>query len=111
VVHLHLVVDADGNDVAGRDRLEVHLVARHYHAEGFLAPLVKGAAHALSDVPTQSAKTTRHGTPVLQLALLNLLARLEGGDLHLFQLLLRGVVGHLDGLCLSRRVPKSYLQA
>jgi hypothetical protein len=77
---------------------------RYHHAEGFLDPLVKGAAHALSDVPTQSAETTRHGTPVLCLALLNLLARLEGGDLQLFQLLLQGVVGRLDGLRLSRRV-------
>jgi hypothetical protein len=38
-------------------------------------------------------------------------ARLEGGGLQLLQLLLRGVVGHLEGLFLGRRVPKSVPQA
>jgi hypothetical protein len=72
---------------------------------------VKGVAHALSDVPTQSAEMTRHGAPGLRLALFNLLARLEGGGLQLFQLLLRRVVGRLNGLRLGRRVPKSCPQA
>jgi hypothetical protein len=39
--------------------------------------------HALSDVPTQSAKTTHHGTPGLHRAFLNPLARLKGGGLQL----------------------------
>jgi hypothetical protein len=63
---------------------------------------VKGAAHTLSDVPAQSVETTRHRAPGLHLTFLNPLARLEGGGLQLFQLLLRGVVGHMDNLRLGR---------
>jgi hypothetical protein len=29
---------------------------RHYHTEGFLDPQVKGAVHALSDVPTRAQR-------------------------------------------------------
>jgi hypothetical protein len=61
---------------------------RHHHAEGFLDPQVKGVVHALSNMPAQSAETTRHGTPGLRLAFLDPLACLEGGGLQLFQLLL-----------------------
>jgi hypothetical protein len=61
-------------------------------------------------MPTQGVKTTRHGTPGLRLSFLDALARLKGGDLQLFQLLLRGLLGHLDGLRLSRRCPESRLQ-
>jgi hypothetical protein len=84
---------------------------RHHHAKGFLDPQMKGAMHALSDVPAQSTKTTRHGTPGLRLTFLNPLARLESGGLQLFQLLLRRVVGRLDGLCLGCRGPESHLLA
>jgi hypothetical protein len=45
---------------------------------------VKGAAHALCNVAAQSAKMTRCRTLGLRLALLDPLARLEGGDLQLF---------------------------
>jgi hypothetical protein len=54
---------------------------RHHHAKGFLDPQMKGAAHALSNVPAQSTETTRRGDPGLCLAFLNPLARLEGGGL------------------------------
>jgi hypothetical protein len=56
-------------------------------------------------------ETTHHGAPVLRLPFLNALARLEGGGLQLFQLLLGGVVSYLDGLRLGRRGPESCLQA
>jgi hypothetical protein len=68
----------------------------------FWTPQVERAAHALSDVPTQSTEMTLHGAPGLHLAFLNAKARLEGGGLQLFQLLLGRVVGRLDGLRLSR---------
>jgi hypothetical protein len=45
------------------------------------------------------------------LAILNALARLKDGGLHLFQLLLGGVVSRLDGLRLGRRGPESRPQA
>jgi hypothetical protein len=35
-VHRHLVVDADGNDVARGNDLEVNLVVGDHHAEGLL---------------------------------------------------------------------------
>jgi hypothetical protein len=73
-----------------------------HHVKGFLDPQVECAVHALSDVPAQSAETTRHGAPGLRLTFFNTLARLKGGDLHLLQLLLRRVVGRLDGLRLGR---------
>jgi hypothetical protein len=47
----------------------------------------------------------------MHLALLDTLARFKGGGLQLFQLLLRGVVGRLEGFRLGCRVPKSVLQA
>jgi hypothetical protein len=72
---------------------------------------VKGAAHVLTDVPAQSAEKTHHGTPGLRLSFLNILARLESSSLQLFQLLLRRVVGRLDGLRLGRQGPESRLQA
>jgi hypothetical protein len=104
-VHLHLVVNANGNDVTHGDRPEVN------HAKGLPDPQVKCTAHMLGDVPAQGAQTACHGTPSLRLAFLNTLARLEGGGLQLLHLLLRRVVGPLDGLCLGRRVPKSCPQA
>jgi hypothetical protein len=59
---------------------------------------VKGAAHALGDVPAEGTETTRHGAPGLRLAFFNPLARLEGSGLQLLQLLLGRVVGRLYGL-------------
>jgi hypothetical protein len=41
--------------------------------------MVKGAAQALGDMPADCAKATRHRGPGLHVALLNRLARLEGG--------------------------------
>jgi hypothetical protein len=84
---------------------------RHHHAKGFLNPQVKCVPHTLGDVPAQGVKTARHGTFGLHLAFLDALARLKGGGLQLFQLLLGGVVGCPDGLRLGRRCPESRLQA
>jgi hypothetical protein len=110
-VHLHPVVDADGDDIARGDGLEVDSVVRNDHAKGFLDPQVKGAAHALSDVPARGAEMTRHGALGLRLSFFNPLARLEGSGLQLLQLLLGKVLGRLYGLCLGRQVPKSCPQA
>jgi hypothetical protein len=110
-VHRHLVIDTDRNDVARGNGLEVDLVVGIHHAEGFLNPQVKGAAHALGNVPAEGAEATRHRAPDLHLAFLDPLARLEGSSPQLLQLLLRGVVGRLDSLRLGRRVPKSITQA
>jgi hypothetical protein len=75
---------------------------RHHHTMDLLDPQVKRAPHTLGDVPAQGAEVTRRGAPGLCLAFLNALARLEGGGLQRFQLLLRGVVGRLDDLRLGR---------
>jgi hypothetical protein len=101
-VHRHLVVNADGDDVARGDGLEVDLVVGSHHAESLLDTQVKGAAHVPGNVPTEGAEATRHRAPSLRLTLLDLLARLEGGGPQLLQLLLRGVVGRLDSLSLGR---------
>jgi hypothetical protein len=82
-----------------------------HHAEGLLNAQVKGAAHALGNMPAEGAKATRHRAPDLHIALFDPLARLEGGGPQLLQLLLRGVVGRLEGPCLGRRVPRSVPQA
>jgi hypothetical protein len=71
-----------------------------HHAEGLLDAQVKSAAHALGNVPAEGAEVTCQRAPGLCLALLDRLARLEGSGPQLFQLLLRGVVGRLDSLCL-----------
>jgi hypothetical protein len=84
---------------------------RSHHAEGLLDAQVKGAAHALGDVPAEGAEATCHRAPGLHLAFLDPLAHLEGGGPQLFQLLLGGVIGRLDGLPLGCRVPKSGPQA
>jgi hypothetical protein len=84
---------------------------RSHHAEGLLDTQVKGATHWPGNVPAEGAEATHHRAPVLHFALFDPLARLEGGGPQLLQLLLRGVVGRLEGLCLGRRVPKSVLQA
>jgi hypothetical protein len=73
-----------------------------HHAEGLLDTQVKGAAHALGNVPAKGTEATCHRAPGLHLALLDPLACLECGGPQLFQLLLRGVVGRLDGLRLGR---------
>jgi hypothetical protein len=57
-----------------------------YHTEGLAQ--VKGAAHALGDVPTDGAQATRQRAPGLRLAFFNLLADLEGGSLQFLQILL-----------------------
>jgi hypothetical protein len=67
-----------------------------------LDPQVKGATHALGDMPAEGAEMTRHGAPGLRLAFFNSLACLEGSGLQLLQLLLGSVVGCLHGLCLGR---------
>jgi hypothetical protein len=59
-VHRHLAVDADRNDVACRNGLEVDLVVRRHHAEGFLNTQVKGAAHVLGNVPAEGTEATHH---------------------------------------------------
>jgi hypothetical protein len=87
-VHRHLVVDADKDDVARRDGLEVNLVVGSHYAESLLDTQVKGVAHAPGDVPTEGAEATRHRAPNLRLAFLDLLARLEGSGPQLLQLLL-----------------------
>jgi hypothetical protein len=51
----------------------------HHHAKGLLDAQVKGAAHALRDMPTEGAQATRQRAPGLRLALFNFLADLEGG--------------------------------
>jgi hypothetical protein len=82
-----------------------------HHTEGLLDAQVKGAAHVLGDMPTKGVEATCHRAPVLHLAFLDPLARLKGGSPQLLQLLLRGVVGHLNSLRLGRRVPESVPQA
>jgi hypothetical protein len=47
-------------------------------------------------------KTACHGTSGLRLAFFNPLERRKGGGLQLLQLLLKRVVGRLDGLHLGR---------
>jgi hypothetical protein len=111
MVHRHLVVDADENDVARGNGLEVDLVVGDHHAEGLLDAQVKGTAQALGNMPAEGAKATRHRAPGLHIDLFDPLARLEGGGPQLLQLLLRGVVGHLEGLYQGRRVPKSVPRA
>jgi hypothetical protein len=61
---------------------------RIHHTEGFLDTQVEGAVHALGNVSAEGAKVTCHRAPGLRLAFLDPLARLEGGGLQLFQLLL-----------------------
>jgi hypothetical protein len=77
-VHHLLIVDADRNDVACGNGLEVDLVVGGHHAKGFLNSQVKGAAHAPGNVPTEGMKETRHRALGLRLALHDLLARPEG---------------------------------
>jgi hypothetical protein len=78
-VHRHFVVNADGDDIACGDDLKVDLVVGNHHAEGLLDAQVKSMAHALGDVPAKGAEATCHRAPGLHLALLDRLARLEGG--------------------------------
>jgi hypothetical protein len=87
-VHHHLVVDADGNNVAHGNGLEVDLVVGDHHAERLLDAQVKGAAHALCNMPTEGTEATRHRASSLHIALFNPLAHLEGGGPQLLQLLL-----------------------
>jgi hypothetical protein len=82
-----------------------------YHTKRLLDTQVKGAAHAPGNVPTEGTEAARHRAPSLRLAFLDLLACLEGGGPQLLQLLLRGVVGRLNSLCLGRRVPLGGPQA
>jgi hypothetical protein len=105
-VHRHLFFNADRDDVARGYGLEVDLVVGRHHAKGLLDAQMKGAAHALGDVPTEGAHATRQQAPGLCLAFFNLLADLEGGSPQLLQLLLRGVVGRLYSLGLGGRIPQ-----
>jgi hypothetical protein len=102
MVHRHLVIDADRDNIARGDSLEVDLLVGRHHAKGLLDAQVKSTAHVLGDVPAEGAEATYHRAPGLHLASLDPLARLEGGGPQLLQLLLRGVVGRLDSLCLGR---------
>jgi hypothetical protein len=106
---LHLQADRD--DVARRHGLEVHLVVGPHHAEGLLDAQVKSVTHAPGDMPTEGTQETRQRAPGLRLAFFDPLAGLEDGGLQLFQLLLRGVEGHLHHLSLSGCVPQSGPQA
>jgi hypothetical protein len=72
---------------------------------------VKGATHAPGDMPTKGTQETHQQAPSLRLAFFDPLAGLEGGGPQLFQLRLRGVVGHLRHLSLSGCVPQSGPQA
>jgi hypothetical protein len=78
MVHHHLVIDADGNDVERGNGLEVDLVVGGHHAEGLLDAQVKGAAHALGNMPVEGVKATHHRAPSLHITLFDPLARLEG---------------------------------
>jgi hypothetical protein len=49
---------------------------------------VKGAAHALGNMPTEGVQATRQRAPGLRFAIFNFLADLEGGGPQLLQLLL-----------------------
>jgi hypothetical protein len=86
-VHRRLTVNADGDNIARRDGLEVDLVVGSHHAEGLLDTQVKGAAHALGNVPAEGAEATSHRALGLHLAFLDPLACLEGGGPQLLQLL------------------------
>jgi hypothetical protein len=55
MVHRQLVLDADRDYVTRGDSLEVNLVVRRHHAESLLDTQMKGAAHALGDVPAEGA--------------------------------------------------------
>jgi hypothetical protein len=78
-VHRHLVVDADRDDVARGDGLEVDLVVGGHHAESLLDTQVMGATHTPGDVPTEGTEVAHHRAPSLRLAFLDLPACLEGG--------------------------------
>jgi hypothetical protein len=104
--HFHLIFNADRDDVARGYSLEVDLVVGRHHAKGLLDAQMKGAAHALGDVPAEGAQATRQQAPGLRLAFFNHLADLEGGSPQLSQLLLRGVVGRLHSLGLDGRIPQ-----
>jgi hypothetical protein len=82
-----------------------------HRATGLLGALVKGAAQALGKMPAEGAKATRRRAPGLHIALFDPLSRLEGGDPQLLHLLMRGVVGCLEALCLGPRVPQRVPQA
>jgi hypothetical protein len=55
MVHRHLVLDANRDDVARGYGLKVDLLVGHHHAKGLLDAQVKGAAHALGDVLVEGA--------------------------------------------------------
>jgi hypothetical protein len=54
-VHHCLLIDTVGDDVARGDSLEVQLVVGRHHSEGLPHAQVKGAAHALGDMPAEGA--------------------------------------------------------
>jgi hypothetical protein len=62
-------------------------------------------------MPAEGAEATRHRSPSLRLAFLDLLAGLEGSGPQLLELLLQGVVGRLHSLSLGSRVPQGDPQA
>jgi hypothetical protein len=111
MVHLDLIVETLGDDVALGDRPEVDPVVRHHHTKGFLDPQVECTVHTPGNMPAQGAEATHHGALGLRLALLHALERLKGRGPQLLQLLLGRVVGRLERLGLGRRRPKSRPQA
>jgi hypothetical protein len=82
-----------------------------HHAEGLPDAKMEGTVHALGDMPPEGAQAARQRAPGLCLALIDLLAGLEGGGPQLLQLLLGGVLGRLHGLSLGGRVPQDGPQA
>jgi hypothetical protein len=59
-IHCRLVVDAFRYDVARGNSLEVDLIVQRHHAKSLLDAQVKGAAHALGDMPAEGTEATRH---------------------------------------------------
>jgi hypothetical protein len=88
VVHHHLILDADRDDITQGDGLEVDLVVGRHHAKILLDAQMESATHTPGDVPAERMKAARQGAPSLHLAFLDLLAGLEGSGPQLLQLLL-----------------------
>jgi hypothetical protein len=84
---------------------------RLHHAEGLLDPQVEGASHTPGNMAAQGLVATRHGAPCLAGTLVDALAHLEGRLLQKPQLLLGGVVSHLEHSHLRHRLPESFPQA
>jgi hypothetical protein len=84
---------------------------RLHHAEGLVDAEAERACQACGDMASQSLKVTCHRAPRLTGTSVNALAQLEGRLLQKSQILLGGVVGHLEHFHLRRRHPESCPQA